>query len=105
MTEGENMLEIPESDETLKAREELFELLQHEVGRPRLIMRAVADLIDAKIADAVVFAADRRAVIEALMTPTPEMVLSGIGAMSRDDLEPTEDEFRAGFVAGPPYCI
>ncbi len=50
---------IPESDETLKAREELFDLLQHEVGRPRLIMRAVADLIDAKIADAVEFAADR----------------------------------------------
>ena len=40
-----------------------------------------------------------RAVIEALMLPTPEMVSFGIDAMSRDDLEPTEDEFSAGFVA------
>ena len=40
-----------------------------------------------------------RAVIEALMEPTKPMVFFGMDAMARDDLEPTEDEFRAGFVA------
>lgn len=42
---------------------------------------------------------DARAVIEALMEPTKPMVFFGMDAMARDDLEPTEDEFRAGFVA------
>ena len=40
-----------------------------------------------------------RAVIETLMEPTKSMLFFGMDAMARDDLEPTEDEFRAGFTA------
>lgn len=40
-----------------------------------------------------------RAVIEAMMEPNKSMVFFGMDAMSRDDLEPTEGEFRAGFQA------
>lgn len=42
---------------------------------------------------------DARAAIEAMMEPSKPMVFFGVDAMCRDDLDPTEDEFRAGFSA------
>jgi hypothetical protein len=38
-----------------------------------------------------------RAAIEAMREPTKPMIFYGMDAMCRDDLEPTEDEFRRGF--------
>jgi hypothetical protein len=40
-----------------------------------------------------------RAAIEAISAPTPSMLRAGLTAMSRDDLEPTEAEFVAGYTA------
>lgn len=85
-------VKIPESDETLKAREALFDRLEGEVGYPRLVMVAIADLIDAKIADAVEYAADRveqrtAALRTALSQPNDE----GEGKK-----KPTLDELLAG---------
>ena len=39
------------------------------------------------------------AVLDALMEPSKSMVFFGMDAMARDGLEPSEAEFRAGFVA------
>jgi len=75
MTEGENMVE--RCGAVVKAK--LFEM-RHRT-------------------DTMGFGEIARAVIEALMEPTKPMVFFGMDAMARDDLEPTEDEFRAGFVA------
>jgi hypothetical protein len=42
---------------------------------------------------------EARAAIEAFSVLTPSMLRAGLTAMSRDDLEPTEAEFAAGYTA------
>jgi hypothetical protein len=40
-----------------------------------------------------------RAALDAIKLLTPSMLRAGLTAMSRDDLEPTEAEFAAGYTA------